>query len=127
MPKLSEAEIRNRLIDLPGWELTPAGIRKTYSRADFMAGVRILNARARADRLQFVLDLSGDGRADWTADRRQRHLDADVVAGDLQVVDQPEIPDVDRNFRVKDRAQHLHDLFARQRVGVRRLIHHGLL
>jgi 4a-hydroxytetrahydrobiopterin dehydratase len=46
MPKLSEAEIRSRLKDLPGWELTPAGIRKTYSRADFKAAMRFVNTVA---------------------------------------------------------------------------------
>ena len=46
MPKLSEAEIKNRLKDLPGWELAPAGIRKTYSRADFKAAMRFVNAVA---------------------------------------------------------------------------------
>ena len=46
MAKLTESEIRNRLKDLPGWELTPAGIRKTYSRADFKAAMRFVNAVA---------------------------------------------------------------------------------
>ena len=46
MAKLTDSEIRNRLIDLPGWELTPAGIRKTYSRADFNAAMRFVNAVA---------------------------------------------------------------------------------
>lgn len=46
MPKLSEAEIRSRLKDLPGWELTPAGIRKTFARADFKTAMRFVNAVA---------------------------------------------------------------------------------
>src|SRR2546425_8254396 len=79
----------------------------------------------RADGLELVLDLSGDGRADRTAHRRQGHLDADVVAGDLQVIDQPEIPDVHGNLRVKHGAQDLQDLLACEGVGVRSLVHHS--
>jgi len=46
MPKLSEVEIRTRLKDLPGWELTPAGIHKTFVRADFKGAMRLVNAVA---------------------------------------------------------------------------------
>jgi len=46
MAKLTDSEILNRLKDLPGWELAPAGIRKTYSRADFKAAMRFVNAVA---------------------------------------------------------------------------------
>src|SRR5438876_10656015 len=46
MAKLTDSEIRNRLKDLPGGALTPAGIRKTYSRADFKAAMRFVNAVA---------------------------------------------------------------------------------
>ncbi len=46
MPKFSEAEIRTRLKDLPGWESTPDGIRKTFSRRDFKDAIRLVNAVA---------------------------------------------------------------------------------
>jgi 4a-hydroxytetrahydrobiopterin dehydratase len=46
MPKLSDAEVRTRLKDLPGWEVTPAGIRKTFSRSDFKDAIRLVNAVA---------------------------------------------------------------------------------
>ncbi len=48
MAKLSETEIRNRLRDLPGWELTPEGIRKTFVRRDFTEAMRLVNAVAAA-------------------------------------------------------------------------------
>lgn len=48
MTKLSETEIRNRLRQLPGWELTAEGIRKTFARRDFAAAMRLANAAAEA-------------------------------------------------------------------------------
>lgn len=46
MAALSEDEVRRRLQDLPGWELTPQGIRKTYRRRDFRDAIRLVNAVA---------------------------------------------------------------------------------
>lgn len=46
MAKLSETEIRNRLRELPGWELTSGGIRKTFVRRDFTEAMRLVNAVA---------------------------------------------------------------------------------
>jgi 4a-hydroxytetrahydrobiopterin dehydratase len=46
MPKLSDAEVRTRLKNLPGWEATPSGIRKTFSRRDFKDAIRLVNAVA---------------------------------------------------------------------------------
>jgi 4a-hydroxytetrahydrobiopterin dehydratase len=43
---LSDDEIRRRLQDLPGWELTPQGIRKTFRRADFRDAIRLVTAVA---------------------------------------------------------------------------------
>jgi 4a-hydroxytetrahydrobiopterin dehydratase len=44
--KISDAEVRTRLKDLPGWEATPAGIRKTFTRRDFKDAIRFVNAVA---------------------------------------------------------------------------------
>lgn len=48
MAKLGESEIRSRLKDLPGWELTAEGIRKTFKRRDFKDAMRLVNAVADA-------------------------------------------------------------------------------
>lgn len=48
MTTLSETEVRNRLRQLPGWELTSAGIRKTFARRDFAEAMRLVNAVAEA-------------------------------------------------------------------------------
>ncbi len=48
MAKLGETEIRNRLRQLPGWELTAEGIRKTFARRDFAEAMRLANAAADA-------------------------------------------------------------------------------
>jgi len=48
MAKLTEPEIRARLKDLPGWELTAEGIRKTFKRKDFKEAMRLVNAVADA-------------------------------------------------------------------------------
>ncbi len=44
--KISDAEVRIRLKDLPGWEVTLAGIRKTFTRRDFKDAMRFVNAVA---------------------------------------------------------------------------------
>lgn len=46
MAKLSDPEVRTRLGALPGWEATPAGIRKTFARRDFKEAIRLINAVA---------------------------------------------------------------------------------
>ena len=46
MATLTEEEIRTRLGELPGWSLTPEGIRKTYSFADFRKAIAFVNAVA---------------------------------------------------------------------------------
>jgi 4a-hydroxytetrahydrobiopterin dehydratase len=46
MAKLSDAEVRTRLKDLPGWEVSSAGIRKTFTRRDFKDAMRFVNAVA---------------------------------------------------------------------------------
>lgn len=46
MATLSEAEIRNRLKELPGWELVSGSIRKTFVRRDFKEAMRVVNAVA---------------------------------------------------------------------------------
>lgn len=48
MATFSETEVRNRLRQLPGWDLTPEGIRKTFARRDFAAAMRLVNAVAEA-------------------------------------------------------------------------------
>lgn len=48
MVKLTEPEIRARLKDLLGWELTAEGIRKTFKRKDFKEAMRLVNAVADA-------------------------------------------------------------------------------
>jgi len=48
MAKLTEIEIRARLKNLPGWELTAEGIRKTFKRKDFKEAMRLVNAVADA-------------------------------------------------------------------------------
>ena len=48
MTTINEAEVRNRLKSLPGWTLTPEGIRKTFQRKDFKEAVRLVNAVAEA-------------------------------------------------------------------------------
>ena len=48
MAKLTEPEIRARLNNLPGWELTAEGIRKTFKRKDFKEAMRLVNAVADA-------------------------------------------------------------------------------
>ena len=52
--------------------------------------------------------LAGHG----TARRRQRHLDQDIaVVGHVDLVDQAQLIDVDRDFRVIDRLQRLDQVF----------------
>ncbi|TMJ03860.1 MAG: 4a-hydroxytetrahydrobiopterin dehydratase [Bacillati bacterium ANGP1] len=46
MAKLSENEIRTRLRDLPGWELTSEGIRKSVKCKDFKTAIALVNAVA---------------------------------------------------------------------------------
>jgi 4a-hydroxytetrahydrobiopterin dehydratase len=46
MVGLSESEIKSRLQRLPGWDLTPEGIRKTVTCKDFKAAVALVNAVA---------------------------------------------------------------------------------
>lgn len=46
MAGLPEEEIRRRLQELPGWELTPEGIRKTFRRKDFRDAIRLVNVVA---------------------------------------------------------------------------------
>lgn len=46
MAKISDAEVRTRLKALPGWEVTPAGIRKTFTQRDFKDAMRFVNAVA---------------------------------------------------------------------------------
>jgi len=46
MARLAEDEIRTRLKALPGWELTPEGIRKTFVRRDFRGAMQLANAVA---------------------------------------------------------------------------------
>ncbi len=46
MAKLTETEIRTRLKDLPGWEATSDGIRKTFARRDFKDAMRLVNTVA---------------------------------------------------------------------------------
>ena len=48
MAKLTEPEIRACLNNLPGWELTAEGIRKTFKRKDFKEAMRLVNAVADA-------------------------------------------------------------------------------
>ncbi len=60
MATLTEEEIRTRLGELPGWSLTPEGIRKTYSFADFRKAIAFVNA---------VADI---------AEARQHHPDIDI-------------------------------------------------
>lgn len=60
MPRLSEEESRTRVAALPGWDVTPDGIRKTFTFADFRAGIAFVNR---------VADL---------AEARQHHPDIDI-------------------------------------------------
>ena len=40
---LSLQEMETRLADLPGWELTPEGLRKTFVQPNFRAAVALVN------------------------------------------------------------------------------------
>ncbi len=46
MAKLSENEIRARLRDRPGWDLTSEGIRKSVKCKDFKTAIALVNAVA---------------------------------------------------------------------------------
>ena len=46
MAKLSENEIRTRLRDRPGWDLTSEGIRKSVKCKDFKTAIALVNAVA---------------------------------------------------------------------------------
>lgn len=46
MVGLSDADIRQRLQRLPGWELSPDGIRRTVKCKDFKAVMALVNAVA---------------------------------------------------------------------------------
>ncbi len=63
MAVLPEAQIRARLAGLPGWDLTPDGIRKTYSFPSFRKAIAFVNA---------VADI---------AEARQHHPDIALVDG----------------------------------------------
>ncbi len=43
MAQLSTQDIEQRLKALPGWSLTPEGIRKTYRQPNFRAAVALVN------------------------------------------------------------------------------------
>ncbi len=87
---LPEDEIRRRLADLPGWELTPAGIRKTYRRADFRDAIRLVNAVAdlaeRADHHPDIL-VAGYNRVTFTL---MTHSERGVTEKDLALAAQIE-------------------------------------
>ncbi|HEU4754428.1 MAG TPA: 4a-hydroxytetrahydrobiopterin dehydratase [Armatimonadota bacterium] len=51
MPRLSSEDIRSALLSLPGWTLTPEGLRKQYhlhSYADAMAAITRVGFEAEA-------------------------------------------------------------------------------
>ncbi len=43
MPKLSDAEIQQRLQTARGWARTPQGIQKTFRQKDFQDAMRLVN------------------------------------------------------------------------------------
>src|SRR3989442_12734860 len=125
-PKV-RGELERRLDRIPHTLQGQAAVIGEAGRGPGRTPDEVYRDTFRADGLEFVLDLSGDGRADRTAHRCQGHLDVDVVAGDLQVIDQPEIPDVHGNLRIKHRVHDLNDLVARQPVGFGDFAHHTQL